>query len=128
MVIQMFSVTTQSGRACGVCACVCVRQFRLTDFRLYKELQLFPFRPSSFVAVSVHSSSGVIYYFTARGNSKKILLKLRHFHPELTRLFLYATFKFQFVLNNATEGRRSSHLLEQVFSQHDWRASVEQQI
>lgn len=48
-----------------VCVSVCERQFRLTDFTLLKELQLyplFPFRPSSFAAVSVHSSARTICY------------------------------------------------------------------
>lgn len=108
--------STDAKTAESDCVCdACLWQFRLTKSRLYKELLLFlsfPFRPASFVAVSAHSSCGVRYYFTAWGNYK-IVLKLKHVHPELTGLcFRFVdfvrfcvAFKFHFVLYNTAEVR-----------------------
>lgn len=97
MAIQMFAWTTQNGCGCGVCVlCMCVWlwvwQFTLTDFQLYTLLQLFPLRLSSFVAVCVHSSSGVTVYNTAQCNSK-VLVKLKHCHSELKcHLWVFAIY------------------------------------
>ena len=63
---QMFALTAQSVCVCQ--GCVFVWRFRLTDFRTYKEGQLFSVIPPWIVAVSAHSLRGLL-------QSDKIVLK-----------------------------------------------------